>query len=181
MLTQLKACRMPALLAGWTRQPQGRCYSDLHLLSSNLCCAGFHRCRWFSAIFFGVHMMLICPSTTIGGIFALCWQRQGAKALNISGLTIQVVVFAFVAFSWILRARFSLESGAVPRNLCDAWYFFVAWYQLVGWAAVDNAIFAIVQFVLLFLAKYQGGGGAADRLAEEEPLLARQADACVDC
>lgn len=135
---------------------------------------------WISATFFYVHSTIICPPTTIGGILALWPQWHNAKVLDIVGLTCQVVVFAFVALSWIPRVRFRVDLGEGPQNISDVWNLIVVWYQLVGWAAVDNAIFAIVQLILLCLANYQGGGvRSCGRPTEEEPLLEGQADACV--
>ncbi len=46
---------------------------------------------------------------------------------------------------------------------------FVSWYQLVGWAPVDNLVFAFVQGVLFFLA--WGRRGTNGSLGEETPLL----------
>ena len=83
------------------------------------------------------------------------------------GLATQAVVFALVALSWTARVRFPAIEG-VSLNLLTAWY------QLVGWAAVDNAIFAIIQFMLLSLAKHHQRG-AVDTFTrpDEEPLLGR--------
>lgn len=121
--------------------------------------------RWFGALFFGVHSMFINPIVTIGSILALYAQRQKAFALSISGLASQAVVFALVASSWTARVRFPAIEGVSLSLL-------VAWYQLVGWAAVDNAIFAIVQFVLLCLAKqHQRGSVDIFTRPDEEPLL----------
>ncbi|KAH6720755.1 hypothetical protein BKA61DRAFT_570403 [Leptodontidium sp. MPI-SDFR-AT-0119] len=121
--------------------------------------------RWSSAIFIGVHTMLVNPLVTLGVFAALCFQWPNARAAALSevGLAVQAAVFALVALSWVGRVRF-LEFdrglGGFPVK---------TWYQLVGWAAVDNAIFAFVQAVLFFLRrqKFQSGkvGG------EEEPLL----------
>jgi hypothetical protein len=111
--------------------------------------------------------MFINPIVTIGSILALYAQRQKAFALSILGLATQAVVFALVASSWTARVRFPTFEG-VSLNLL------IAWYQLVGWAAVDNGIFAIIQFVLLCLAKHhQRGLVDSFTRPDEEPLLGR--------
>ncbi|KAG4435770.1 hypothetical protein IFR05_008744 [Cadophora sp. M221] len=122
--------------------------------------------RWSSAIFIGVHTMLINPLVTLGGFAALYFQRPnaGAAALSEAGLAMQAVVFTLVAISWIERVRFlefDRRLGGFPVK---------TWYQLVGWAAVDNAVFAFVQAVLFFLRrsqKFEIGKVSG----EDEPLL----------
>lgn len=123
--------------------------------------------RWFSAIFMGVHAMYINPIVTMGIILAFCAQRQKASALSTLGLAIQAVVFSLVALSWTSRVRF-IDLDRVTLNVL------VTWYQLVGWATMDNAIFAMVQFVLLCLATHHKRG-LADSFTrpEHEPLLVR--------
>ena len=45
----------------------------------------------------------------------------------------------------------------------------ITWYQLVGWAAIDNLVFAFVQAVLFFIAwRRRGPDGTVD---ETMPLL----------
>jgi hypothetical protein len=117
--------------------------------------------RWFSAIFFGVHSMFVNWPVTLGGIAALYFQWQKAAALSSAGLAAQAVVFAAVALSWTARVRFvEMEPGAGS-------FPFKTWYYLVGWAAVDNGVFALVQAVLFYLARQHQSGIRG----EEEPLL----------
>lgn len=73
-------------------------------------------------------------------------------------------MFTLVAVSWTMRAAFP-----------SVWewhggFFLVVWYQYVGWAAVDNAVFAVVQAGLLWAAtrKWLEEDGGSD---ETEPLL----------
>lgn len=113
--------------------------------------------------------MFINPIVTIGIILSLYAQRQKAFAPSISGLATQVSVFSLVALSWTARVifPFSLFEGVSQHLL-------ITWYQLVGWAAVDNAIFAMIQFVLLCLAnQHQRGGVDSFTRPEQEPLLGR--------
>ncbi|KAL3427580.1 ATP synthase F0 [Phlyctema vagabunda] len=117
--------------------------------------------RWIDAIFYGVHSMLVNPLVTLGAAASLCFQWQEAAALSSTGLAAQAVVFAAVALSWISRVRFLEYVGDEGR------FPFVAWYQLVSWAVVDNGIFALVQAVLFCLAKRHPSGLSV----EDEPLL----------
>lgn len=48
----------------------------------------------------------------------------------------------------------------------------IAWYQLVGWAAVDNVVYAFVQAVLLWIAMRQRGRvPGMETNGETSPLL----------
>jgi hypothetical protein len=117
--------------------------------------------EWVDAIFFGVHSLYISPLVTLAALAALVVQRQKASALSLTGLAVQAIVFAAVALSWIMRVIFLeyLEEGSpFPLGV---------WYELVGWAAVDNGVFAIVQAVLFCLSKQRQGG----KTGEEQPLL----------
>lgn len=103
--------------------------------------------------------MFINPIVTIIGFASLFVQarvtrsRPSPGALSIVGLAIQAVVFAVVALYWPLRMTIPREFWNMsPLRSC------ITWYQLVGWAAVDNAVFAIVQAVLLWIAMRQRGG-----------------------
>jgi hydrogenase-4 membrane subunit HyfE len=110
--------------------------------------------------------MFINPIVTFLGIFALYVQWQKAFALSIFGLASQVIVFALVALSWIFRVSFlAIPISKISLSILNTWY------QLVGWAAVNNAIFAIVQFVLLCVVKHYRREGVDSTRPDEEPLL----------
>lgn len=126
---------------------------------------------WFSGIFISVHTIFVNPIVTAGIILAFCAQWQKASALSTFGLATQAVVFSLVALSWASRVRFidplpEMPPGVPLQNL------FIIWYQLVGWATVDNAIFAMIQLVLFCLATHHKRG-IADSFSrpEQEPLL----------
>jgi len=106
-----------------------------------------------------VHTIFINPIVTFISFASLFAQARetllqpSQGALSIAGLAIQAVVFAVVALYWPLRMT-------IPREFWDMSPVrsFITRYQLVGWAAVDNAVFAIVQAVLLWIAMHRRGG-----------------------
>ena len=113
--------------------------------------------QWFSAIFGGIHPVFVNPVVTALGISAVFLQARkicsqpSLGALSAVGLATQAVAFAVVAISWMVRVNF-------PYELIDRVVFgdLVSWYQLVGWAAVNNAVFAIGQAVLLSIVIRRG-------------------------
>lgn len=102
--------------------------------------------------------MFINPIVTVIGFASFFAQahesrsRSSLGALSIKGLAIQAVVFAVVALYWQLRMRIPEEGWDMSPQRS-----FITWYQLVGWAAIDNTVFAIVQAVLLWVARRQRG------------------------
>lgn len=84
-------------------------------------------------------------------------------SLSLAGLLMQALVFAAVAVSWVYRVRW-LEN---PGDLYP-W----SWYKLVGWAVVNNGIFAAVQ-ALLFLLAYTRTMTPLASTNETEALLRR--------
>lgn len=102
----------------------------------------------------------------MGIISSFFIQMPTANALGLLELASQAVVFAVVAVSWVFRVVFPTTD--IPWTL----FPITTWYQLVGWAAVDNAVFAIVQSILLCLTKRRQGSQAGYMNPEEEPLLA---------
>lgn len=82
------------------------------------------------------------------------------------------MVFTLVALSWVLRVNFPYERfSEIPLEFLLS--SLQTWYELVGWAAVDNAIFAVVQAILLCSVRYQEESdeeGASDS-DETTPLL----------
>jgi hypothetical protein len=84
------------------------------------------------------------------------------------GLAVQAAVFALVAVSWVMRVQF-------PWELLDGhkitFGVLITWYEIVGWAAVDNAIFALVQIVLLWIVSHRSSQRIRAAGDESEPLL----------
>lgn len=118
--------------------------------------------RWFCALFFAVHSIIINPIVTVIAICSLFIQISNATALSILGLASQAFVFALVALSWTARVRFP----TIDRYSLS---ILITWYQLVGWATVDNAVFSIIQLILFYVARHRQRGSSIS--ADQEPLL----------
>jgi hypothetical protein len=89
------------------------------------------------------------------------------QVLSRTGLLTQAVIFALVAVSWIWRVRFPYDAWeGVFLGLLSIWY-----EQIVGWAAVDNAIFAIVQALPLWVTSRHVRTRTAVAEGDAEPLL----------
>lgn len=122
-----------------------------------------HYHKWNVAFFAGLHSLFLNYIVTLLAIIAVYSQAceltahpssSVLQALSTVGLVIQAVVFVAVAVSWVFRVSFSNGEWQLdPRTL----HFWNTWYQLVGWAAVDNVIFAIGQAVLLWLVTRHSG------------------------
>ncbi|KAJ6049541.1 uncharacterized protein N7446_007133 [Penicillium canescens] len=143
-----------------------------------------------SGIFF-LSMCLLNPLVTVLVVYAVFSQIREIKsarspelssppgnALSICGLAAQAVVFAAVAFTWIWRvpienARLGWGTWSWPVVALDNLMY---WYDLVGFPAFDNGVFAMGQGVLFVLAWRRGKGreNAVDR--EREPLLGGSVD-----
>jgi hypothetical protein len=115
--------------------------------------------------------MFINPVVTVLCIAALFVQAKETKSrsdpggLSVTGLAVQAVIFAVVALSWLFRLVFPWNEHLI--NLGGL----LMWYQYVGWVAVDNAIFAVAQAVLYWLATRSRRGIAGIGGGETEPLL----------
>lgn len=104
--------------------------------------------------FWAFHAMLVDPLVTLGGVASDVFQarkilsRRSLGTLSLLGLTCQAIVFAMVGYSGVFR----LQIERRQLNGATGWAAFVASYQLVGWAAVDSFVFAIVQATLFAVA-----------------------------
>ncbi|KAI1379680.1 hypothetical protein F4677DRAFT_289765 [Hypoxylon crocopeplum] len=103
--------------------------------------------QWFSVILFAIHSLLVNPIVTILAVVALFpqWSEivgsSEAGALSVATLATQAIVFAVVAFFWSLRLTLPRPSEII------------AWYLFVGWAAIDNLVFAVVQGILYWISR----------------------------
>ena len=130
--------------------------------------------RWSGAMWSGIHSLLISWIVTGFGVAALGFQvrktlsRPSDRALSRLGLVAQATVFALVAVSSVVRVEFPwelLEGHRVNLGLlCSR-------YELVGWAAIDNAIFALGQAVLLWITSRLARLERKTPDDETEPLL----------
>jgi hypothetical protein len=122
-------------------------------------------------IFSGVHSLFLSWIVTGFNILAIYFQvketrlRLQEQALSRMGLAVQVVVFILLAFSWIGRVEFPYPDGGFP------WTYISTWYELVGWATVDNGIFAMGQAILLWIVSRQEAFNSGVVHGETEPLL----------
>jgi hypothetical protein len=122
-------------------------------------------------IFFGVHSLFLSWIISGFNVVTIYFQvretqmRPQEQALSRMGLAVQAVIFILVAFSWIGRVEFPYPDGGFP------WTSLSTWYELVGWAAVDNGIFAIGQAILLWIVSRQDAFNSGVVHGETEPLL----------
>ncbi|KAK4204627.1 hypothetical protein QBC40DRAFT_345362 [Triangularia verruculosa] len=136
---------------------------------------------WGLGMFVDVHLLLVVPVVSILGIVAVVAQARaitgaapgsGLGALSLAGLVAQGLVFALLALSWPWRLAFPWDE--VGGDWLQ-WAVLKAWLQVAGFVAVDYAVFALGQFVLLWVAVRRGlGHGGIERVSagdETEPLL----------
>ncbi len=128
--------------------------------------------RWFGALYGGIHSLFIgfiITGLNIAAVYAQIGEMRlgpSEQALSRLGLAVQAVVFALVAWSWILRVEFPY--GDIEHfSLWGLW----TWYELVGWVAVDNAIFALGQAVLFWITIRHMGYERGALSDENTPLL----------
>lgn len=120
-----------------------------------------------------LHHSYLTPLITILSFVSLFPQaretlsRSSPGSLSTRGLAIQAAVFALVAVYWPFRIQTTRDVWP-PRS----WGDLVTWYQLVGWAVVDNCIFAFVQGILFWIAVCRSGGiPEVAKSGEMAPLL----------
>ncbi|KAL2820072.1 hypothetical protein BJX63DRAFT_337304 [Aspergillus granulosus] len=98
-------------------------------------------------------------------------QRQRSSlptALSSFSLLAQAVVFAILATSWVWRVSWENPPSRIGVK---------QWFATYGWAVVQNAIFALVQFSLFCMLHYSGRAGLLrasspmGQNVEVEPLL----------
>ncbi|PIG88064.1 hypothetical protein AARAC_001586 [Aspergillus arachidicola] len=119
---------------------------------ANLCGANYGSQDWEYSILLGSHLIFVNPMVTLLAIAALPAQlrelkRHGHAALSLTGLASQAATFTVLGLSWVYRARLDYNLSDVFRT----WGSFTSWYQLVGWAAVDHLVFAVMQGILFFV------------------------------
>jgi hypothetical protein len=132
-------------------------------------------------MFSAIHLIFVIPVTNLLGIAALIAQARtimgtppgsGLGALSMAGLAAQGVVFTLFTLSWPWRLVFIWDQ--IEREDVLKWAVLKAWLEVVGFVAVDYAVFALGQFVLLLMAVLRGlgyGDGSGVSAGETEPLL----------
>ncbi|CAJ2511875.1 Uu.00g075000.m01.CDS01 [Anthostomella pinea] len=124
----------------------------------------------------GIHTVFVDPILTILGLGAAVWAQaletsrrsSSPGALSVPGLGAQAVAFALLAICWPWRFDHGNSSGR------DVLY----WYRFFGWTYIHNALYAVGQAVLWWVAARRaaiGANGDLTILPETEPLLRSQA------
>jgi hypothetical protein len=120
------------------------------------------------ALFQGLHSVILLPFlTTIPLLIGIFKQaRMPLHTQSLTGLKLQAAAFMLSAISWVPRVSVPwdlyLDGGHPIIGIINAWY------HMVGFVAVDDALFALGQVFLLWLSLRQ------IRRAEEgerQPLL----------
>ncbi|KAK3313230.1 hypothetical protein B0H66DRAFT_644321 [Apodospora peruviana] len=125
---------------------------------------------WYPSMFISWHCLYVNWFVTAGVfpvslLFQLLAMRDQPvpRALSISGLAVQAVVFTLVGISWLYRMSIDVSS-------------WIEWYEYVGHCAINCLLFALAQLILLI---YTLGRSRAERrthgaagLDETSPLLA---------
>ncbi|OQD63043.1 hypothetical protein PENPOL_c010G04209 [Penicillium polonicum] len=124
--------------------------------------------------FMAVHSNLLFPFFTVIPL-VIGFYRQARKPtqnLNLIGLKLQAAIFTLSAISWVFRLFFPWYLYREdPRGSWPLYSILPAWYQGVGFVAIDDVTFALGQGVLLYLGlRQQRRVEAAD--AARQPLLA---------
>ncbi|KAJ5082049.1 hypothetical protein N7532_011092 [Penicillium argentinense] len=129
--------------------------------------------KWWSAMYFILHMMLLWPVITFLGCFSIYRQAQEIRAvsfpksLSLQGRAVQAIVFTLVSVAWIWCLPFPYEDLKGHMN----WNTFTIWYGSIGWVKVNRFIFAIGQAILLALALRRRSSDSIQREGETEPLI----------
>jgi heme/copper-type cytochrome/quinol oxidase subunit 2 len=129
----------------------------------------------FDVLYVMMPMFVLGPIVQILGFVALWAQASEIKsrsspgtedALSVKGLLVQAVVFLLVGLSFLWRLRIPEDEEWSGYWLADL----RKWYWRVGFATLNNLIFAVVQGVLAWIAwRYnQGDGGEVEEEAEGE-------------
>lgn len=123
----------------------------------------------------GFDYYILNPTTRISIAVALAhqactiWKYRGETALSPTTLTLQAVLYLGLAIAWPYRL-------ALPHNLWS-WetisfnWIYSEWYPMVGWASVNNAVFALGQAIVCFVWYYCHDSEACE-VEEERDLLA---------
>lgn len=130
--------------------------------------------EWYGVLFIAPMLYVVGPMMQILGLAALRAQALEIRsrnssdaadsALSVRGLVVQAAIFLLVGVSFVWRIK-------VPSEELDE-HFIVnlhMWYWTVGWATINNVVFAVAQGVLAWIAwRHEAVGG---HLSERSALL----------
>jgi hypothetical protein len=132
---------------------------------------------WDSSLLAGALVYLIAPLVQLLGVIAFFAQarttiatrgRQEENSLSVQGLFGQAVVFALVGVSFMFRLKLPAKKWKYY-----IWNVLREWYWLVGWATLNNCVFAVAQGVLGWIAVRQRRWKVVEG-GDVEPLLGEQ-------
>lgn len=124
-------------------------------------------------LFLGGHILYIVPVNTLLTALSFYFESRlvlprppdDAGSLSLIGLLVQALVFGAVAVSW--ESRVQWPDHPPPLGGALVWW---GWYRMIGWAAIDNAVFAAGQGYLWLVIRRILTANAASS-GETEPLL----------
>jgi hypothetical protein len=142
--------------------------------------AGKPRRRWDNLAFLiimSANSYIAIPLSTLATLAAFACQirrsngelatsrENSPNSLSTRVLALQVVLFLSLALFWPFRLT-------LPRNLRhDDWWLVTEWYPQVGWACVNNAVFAAESVFVLYLGSGVGSEGSERSPGERQALL----------
>jgi hypothetical protein len=90
---------------------------------------------------------------------------SSSNALSTRAFALQGIVFLALAVLWPSRLT-------LPRNLRHGdWWLVTEWYPQVGWACVNNAVFAAESILMLYIGSCAKSDGGERVLGERQALL----------
>ncbi|EAU29408.1 predicted protein [Aspergillus terreus NIH2624] len=122
--------------------------------------------NWLIGLFLSAHAMTVLPLSAVLRIAGFIDQsrlilrrrREQPSVLSLTGLACQAVVFALVSGLWVLRVQ-----QPVPRMPMRKPVDWMYWYHVIGWPVVDDAVYALGQWVLFWYAVcWRSRGDARD-------------------
>lgn len=134
---------------------------------------------WFDVLYIMMPMFVLGPIVQILGFVAVWVQASAMRksrssgsdaddALSVRGLVVQAMVFLLVGLSFLWRMKIPEEEEWTGYWIVDL----SKWYWTVGFATINNLIFAVVQGVLAFIAwRYKGAGGEIEEQVGERTAL----------
>ncbi|KAK4634098.1 hypothetical protein CLAFUW4_01966 [Fulvia fulva] len=109
----------------------------------------WHDGRMVRATFSGIHTNPIITSLIFVSFWAQLFEVNTPYcSLSTAGLAAQAFVLAAVGISWAFRLKFPGCYGHLNGQTVPLRTWATIWYQLVGWATVNNLLFALVQGAL---------------------------------
>jgi hypothetical protein len=128
-------------------------------------------------IILSANSYIAIPLSTLATLAAFAYQirhsnsgsaisgENSPNALSMRVLALQVVLFLTLALFWPFRLT-------LPRSLRRGdWWLVTEWYPQVGWACVNNAVFAAGSILMLYVGLGVGSEGTERLPGERQALL----------